>query len=89
MPSQKAGDGQVHLQRIHGLLSRSLYAGYLSFPQWRVHMVQGKHEPLIRFETYRRIQDKLNGAAPHRSARTRMMTSLCGALSCAAIADTP
>lgn len=45
------------------MLTRPVYAGYLTVPEWDLHLVPGKHTPLISFETYQRIQDRLSGRA--------------------------
>ncbi len=59
----KNGQGVVHLQKVKDLLTRVLYAGYLDKPDWGIHLVKGHHEPLISFETYQKIQERLNGQA--------------------------
>ena len=53
--------GEVHIQRIKELLSCTLYTGYMDVPKWGLSLYLGKHEPLITFETWQRIQDCLNG----------------------------
>jgi DNA invertase Pin-like site-specific DNA recombinase len=53
----------IGLQHIHDLLTRPLYAGYFAKPDWRISWTQGKHEPLISFEIFQRVQDRLNGRA--------------------------
>lgn len=59
----KNGHGVVHLQKVKDILTRVLYAGYLDKPDWGIHLVKGHHEPLISFETYKKIQARLNGQA--------------------------
>jgi DNA invertase Pin-like site-specific DNA recombinase len=53
----------AHLQHVHDLLSRPLYAGYFEYPDWGIAWTQGRHEPLISFETFQRVQNRLNGHA--------------------------
>ncbi len=53
-------NGKVHLQKIRQMLERSLYAGYVDAPRWDVVLQPGKHEALISFETYQRIQKRLH-----------------------------
>jgi hypothetical protein len=53
----------VHLQRIHDLLTQPLYAGYIEYPKWGIPWTQGRHEPLVSFETFQRVQDRLKGRA--------------------------
>ena len=55
--------GEVRNQRVTDLLTRVVYAGYVEAPIWDVGLREGKHEGLISFETYRKIQDRLNGNA--------------------------
>lgn len=55
--------GGVHIQRVLDILKQRLYTGYYDFPEWNVPLMQGKHEPLISFETHKRIQDKMLGRA--------------------------
>lgn len=50
-------------QMVKLLLTRSLYAGYVEAPLWDIPLRKGNHEGLISFETYQRIQDRLNGKA--------------------------
>ena len=61
--------GEVHHQFIREMLERPLYAGYISIPRWNIHLHPGKHEPLITFDTWRKIQDRLSEkpVAPVRS----------------------
>ncbi len=60
----KGVGGVVYPTRVNNLLTPVLYAGYFSFPNWGIHLMQGKHEPLISYETFKLIQERLNGAAP-------------------------
>ena len=59
----KDRNGEVHYERLHELFSRVLYAGYIDFPSWGLTLHPAKHEPLISFETYQAIQDRLRGQA--------------------------
>ena len=45
------------------MLNRKLYTGYYDYPEWNIGLTKGLHEPLVSFETYTRIQDKLHGRA--------------------------
>ena len=40
---------------------QSHYAGYVEAPSWGVERRKGHHEALISYETFQRIQDRLNG----------------------------
>ena len=53
----------LNLKLVIELLQRSLYAGYIDVPKWQIVLHPGKQEPLISFETYQRIQDRLAGKA--------------------------
>ena len=55
--------GEVRLQYTIDLLERSLYAGYITIPKWDIYLHPGKHEPIISFATWQRIQDRLAGKA--------------------------
>ena len=55
--------GEVRLQLVFKMLRRSLYAGYITIEKWNLHLHPAKHEPLISFDTYRKIQERLDGNA--------------------------
>ena len=55
--------GLVHNQRVYDLLTRPIYAGYLEAPKWNVSLREGKHEGLISFATFEKIQDRLETGA--------------------------
>lgn len=55
--------GEVRLQTVIDMLKRSLYAGYITIPKWKIYLHPGKHEPLISFETWQKIQDRLEGVS--------------------------
>ncbi len=57
----KDRQGQVRNQRVSILLRNPIYAGYVEAPKWDVSLRVGQHEPLISFETFKRVQDRLNG----------------------------
>ena len=61
-------NGQIRAQRVTDLLTRITYAGYIEVPNWDVTLRPGKHEALISFETFQRIQERLKGGvkAPAR-----------------------
>ena len=52
-------NGEVHPTVVKDLLSRPVYAGYLIAPNWQVPMLAGKHEALIDFETWQKVQHRL------------------------------
>ncbi len=64
----KGSNGKIHNQRIEDLLTRVVYAGYLECEPWDVSLRKAQHEPLISFETYHKIQERLKvrANAPQR-----------------------
>lgn len=76
-------NGQIHPQRIKKLLTNKIYAGYYEYKPWNVPFTKGKHEPLISWETFQRIQERLNeGAYKPRKADTSENFPLKGFVSC-------
>ena len=55
--------GQIRNQRIHDILTRPVYAGYVEAKNWNVALRKGHHDGLINFETFERIQDRLTETA--------------------------
>ena len=65
----KPKNGLVSNERVFILLRQKVYAGYLDHADWGVSMRKGHHEPLVSFETYQKVQDRLtrgDGKAPVR-----------------------
>lgn len=56
-------DGEIRNQRIHDLLTRVVYAGYIEAPNWGVGLRKGQHEGLISFETFQKMQARLTSTA--------------------------
>lgn len=50
-------------ERVNEILTRVTYAGLITIPDWNLHLVPAKHEPLISYETHRRIQERMAGRA--------------------------
>ena len=59
----KTRDGVVRNWEVTRLLTRPVYAGYVEAPNWGVSLRKGHHEPLISFETFKKIEDRLVGGA--------------------------
>lgn len=59
----KDKNGLVHAQRVHDILTRPLYAGYISWPTWNIILHPAKHKPIVSFETFKAVQDKLQAHA--------------------------
>ena len=53
----------VRNQRVTDLLTRVVYAGYVEAPSWDIGLREGKHEGLVSFATFQKIQDRLKGNA--------------------------
>ncbi|MEM6586800.1 MAG: recombinase family protein [Pseudomonadota bacterium] len=51
--------GAIHPQRIRNLLTNTLYAGYYEYKPWGVGLTKGNHAPIISWETFQRIQERL------------------------------
>ncbi|MEP1574422.1 recombinase family protein [Roseibium album] len=62
-------NGEIHPQRIKNLLTNKIYAGYYEYKPWGVPLTKGKHEALITWEDFQRIQAQLSENA-HAPART-------------------
>ena len=64
----KDSRGVVRHQRVGDMLTHAIYAGYVESKVWDISLRPGQHEGLISFQTYKRIQDRLNGGvyAPRR-----------------------
>ncbi len=56
-------NGHIHPQRIKNLLTNKIYAGYYEYKPWNVPLTQGQHEALISWETFQRIQRRLEEKA--------------------------
>ncbi|MEL6369149.1 MAG: recombinase family protein [Pseudomonadota bacterium] len=65
----KTGKGDVRATLVHEILTRVLYAGMVERPEWGVALRPGKHDGLISFETFEKIQKRLRGKsyAPARA----------------------
>lgn len=59
----KDRNGIVRNERVKEILTRPVYAGMVEAPKWGVSLREGKHEPLISFETFQKIQSRLNSTA--------------------------
>ncbi|MGF1500310.1 MAG: recombinase family protein [Paracoccaceae bacterium] len=57
----KNAKGKATYKRGDEILNRVIYSGYLTFEKWDIHLVPGRHEALISYEEFERIQERLNG----------------------------
>ena len=56
-------NGEIRNQRITDILKRAVYAGMVEAPGWNVSRREGRHEGLISYQTYLKIQERLAGGA--------------------------
>lgn len=56
-------NNEIRNQRVTDLLTQVLYAGYVDVPKWGIRLQPAKHEPLISFETFQKMQARLKGPA--------------------------
>lgn len=45
------------------MLIRPVYAGYLDVLDWQISLLRGKHQPIVDFEIWQKVQDRLLGKA--------------------------
>ena len=55
--------GEVTFDTVRLILERPLYAGYMNVPKWNIRLQPCKHKPLIAFETWTKIQNRLKERA--------------------------
>ena len=53
----------VTFRTVDQLLTRQIYAGIISWKSWGLDNVDGRHEPIISFETYQANQNKTRALA--------------------------
>ena len=60
--------GEVRNQKVNDILTHIIYAGYLESAAWKVSLRRARHEGLIDFETWQKIQTRLteNAKVPAR-----------------------
>ncbi len=57
----KCSNGYVRSQQVTDILTNPVYAGYVEAPNWDVSLRQGHHQPLISFQTFKAIEERING----------------------------
>lgn len=57
------GGKTVHYTRVTELLERVIYTGYMEYKEWGIPLMQAKHEPLISYDTFVKIQDRMHERA--------------------------
>lgn len=53
----------LHLTRVKEMVQRVLYTGHISYPAWGIPLQPAKHEALITYDIFIKIQERLNGNA--------------------------
>lgn len=59
----KLRSGEVTHQRVYDIQTNPRYAGYLTMKNWNIHLEPAKHEPLVSYSTFQRVQERLKGKA--------------------------
>lgn len=59
----KQAGGTIGNSRIDKILGNPLYAGYIEYKPWGVELRKGRHEGMVSYETFLKIQDRLKGRA--------------------------
>ncbi len=57
----KSASGKIGNEQVRLMLTRPHYAGYIAHEDWGVPLIKAKHEGLISYQTYLKIQDQLGG----------------------------
>lgn len=66
-----------------------LYTGHICYPPWGIPLQPAKHEALISYDTFTKIQERLNGNARAPTRKDIHPVFRCAGLYCAAVATTP
>ncbi|MCU7839796.1 MAG: recombinase family protein [Candidatus Thiodiazotropha sp. (ex Troendleina suluensis)] len=59
----KTASGKIGNNRINTILANPLYAGYIEYKPWGVELRKGRHEGMVDYQTFLRIQERLEGRA--------------------------
>ena len=59
----KDSHGEVHPERVTEIVSRPVYAGHITLPEWGLNLVPAKHEQLVSLATWQAVQNRRNGTA--------------------------
>ena len=60
---RKNRHGEVNWQTVRDILRRPLYAGYIALKADNGKLLPAKHQPLVSFAVWRKVQDRLDGSA--------------------------
>lgn len=59
----KLPDGSVNYQRIVDLMTNPIYAGFVQCAKLGIPLSEGRHEPLISFATFKKMEERRKGLA--------------------------
>ena len=59
----KTASGKLGNERVDIILRNPLYAGYVEYKPWGISLRKGQHEGIISYETFLKIQERLEGRA--------------------------
>ncbi len=59
----KTDSGRLGNNHVNKILSNPLYAGYIEYKPWGIDLRKGRHEGMINYETFQKIQERLKGRA--------------------------
>jgi len=64
-------NGKVHAENVSLMLRRVIYAGMIERPEWGITLRKGQHAPIVSYETFLKIQERLDGRSnvPDRKNR--------------------
>ena len=57
----KHANGRLGNNRVDTMLKNPIYAGYIEYKPWGVSLRKGQHEGIINYETFLKIQERLEG----------------------------
>ena len=85
----KGSKGNVTIEAVNRIFNRVIYAGMVERPDWGISLRKGRHDGLIDFATFEKIQERLNGRS-YAAARPDISADfpLRGCVSCA-VCDRP
>ena len=67
----KTASGKMGNDRSDQILTNPLYAGYVGYKPWGVSVRKGRHEGMVSYETFLKVQARLQGRA-HAPARKNL-----------------
>ena len=67
----KGKSGKIGNNRVDAILTNPLYAGYVGYEPWKVSVRKGKHQGVITYELFQKVQERLKGRA-HAPSRKNL-----------------